>query len=181
MIQDITRIQEELEGFQEVEMPFTFPKEIHIKYLTVTDKDGESFYPGGTFQGIGNHCLYLKDGYKRWSVPTKLFHKDGLVRYTTRFFVPKDSSNIQECRQDVRELQETVMYQQELVDKLVNRLKTVEEERSDASGKLMTYESLIRESQDKMREMSHAIKDQDKQLHTYKKIIKQLSQSHPLV
>ena len=179
MIQDITRIHEELEGFHEIILPHEFPSGTHIKYLTIKDTDEESFYLGGKYQGVGHNCLYLKDGYKRWSVPTKHFHRDGLVRYTTRFFVAKDP--IQGCRKDVRELQETVMYQQELIDKLVIRLQTTESEKADMGAKIATYEPLIRESQDKMREMTRTIKDQDKVIVTYKKVIKQLSNSHPLV
>ena len=181
MIQDISRIHEELEGFHEVSLPHEFPRGIHIKYLTMKPNDEESFYPGGGFQGVGHNCLYLKDGYKRWSVPTKLFHKDGLVRYTTRFFVPQDPSNLQECRKDVKELQDTVMYQQELIDKLVARLQMVEEEKAETHGKAETYESLIHESKEKLLEMVQTIKGQDKQLQTYKHIIQQLSNSHPLI
>ena len=32
MIQDITRIREQLDGYVEVTMPYDFPEDIHIKY-----------------------------------------------------------------------------------------------------------------------------------------------------
>ena len=60
MIQDITRIREELEGYVEVKLPYEFAKDIHIKYLTLKkNHEDESFYPGGCYQGLGNNCIFM--------------------------------------------------------------------------------------------------------------------------
>ena len=48
MIKDITIIREELNGFAEVEMPYDFPEDCHIKYITMKDNE-ESFSTGGKF------------------------------------------------------------------------------------------------------------------------------------
>ena len=48
MIKDISIIREHLIGYAEVEMPYDFPINCHIKYITFTDNE-ESFNAGGKF------------------------------------------------------------------------------------------------------------------------------------
>ena len=175
MIQDIYRIQEELEGYHEIELPYEFSKGLSIKYLTMTKDEEESFYPGGRYQGMGHNCLYLTNDYKQWTVPMKLFHKDGSTRFQTRFFVPKDTSNLKECNMDVKELTDTVLYQQEIIEKLVARLQLVETERVHDTEKVTTYEDLLSQSREKLQEMVTTLRSQEDQLSQYKTIIKQLS------
>ena len=48
MIKDIKQIKEHLKDHSEIELPYPFKKDIHIKYITIKDGD-ESFYVGGKF------------------------------------------------------------------------------------------------------------------------------------
>ena len=71
MIKDISIIRKELEGFEEVELPFDFTRGCIIKYITLKKKDNEeeeSFYKGGEFINFGNDCIILKHKQRTWSV-----------------------------------------------------------------------------------------------------------------
>ena len=48
MITDISIIREELKDHEEVEMPYPFEPDTHIKYITLKGNHS-SFYRGGTF------------------------------------------------------------------------------------------------------------------------------------
>ena len=66
MIKDISKIRKELDGYEEIELPYNFERGCHIKYITLKDDD-ESFYLGGSFQNLGNDCIILKNNSKSWS------------------------------------------------------------------------------------------------------------------
>ena len=65
MIKDISIIRKELEGYEEVILPFEFNKGCSIKYITQRKKDNEeSFYTGGEFVCYGNDCIVLRKKQK---------------------------------------------------------------------------------------------------------------------
>ena len=82
MIKDISKIREELKGYEEVD-PEEFKKGCHIKYITLKDDD-ESFYTGGKFQYFGNDCIVLEHKCRTWSVPIVIKNKDGSISYRFR-------------------------------------------------------------------------------------------------
>ena len=58
MIKDISIIRTELIGYAEVQMPYDFPKDCHIKYITMKN-DEESFSKGGKFCNLCSMCTYM--------------------------------------------------------------------------------------------------------------------------
>ena len=184
MIQDITRIREELEGYVEVTLPYEFAKDIHIKYLTLKKNQGdESFYPGGCYQGVGNNCIFMSNSYKRWSVPICYYTKDGQVRYHTRFFIPEhptETNTASDASSDTQ-THETLRYQQEIIEKLVAEIKETRQARKGLLEEKQTYEEMLQKNRYRLKELSVENRDKDKQIHKYKDVIQKLSQSHPLM
>ena len=79
MIKDILIIKKELEGFEEVDLPYEFEKGCLIKYITLKkNSEEESFYTGGEFINFGNDCIILKKNHRTWSVPSYKRNKDGI-------------------------------------------------------------------------------------------------------
>ena len=184
MIQDITRIREELEGYVEVTLPYEFAKDIHVKYLTLKkNHEDESFYPGGCYQGLGNNCIFMSNSYKRWSVPICYYTKDGQVRYQTRFFIPEHTTGSTTGSEAVSDTQthETLRYQQEIIEKLVAEIKETRQMRKSLLEEKQTYEEMLQKNRYRLKELSVENRDKDKQIQTYKDIIQKLSQSHPLM
>lgn len=181
MIQDITRIREELEGYVEVTMPYAFPEDIHIKYLTLKkNHEDESFYPGGCYQGLGNNCIFMKNSYKRWSVPICFYTKDGQVKYATRFFI---SETVAEApvSDDSTDMNERLQYQQEIIEKLVKEIKESRHTMKTLLEDKQTYEEMLQKNRYHLKELSIENRDKDKQLKKYQDIIQKLSASHPLM
>lgn len=178
MIQDITKIREELEGYIEVKLPYEFPRDVHIKYLTLKNKADESFYPGGCYQGVGNNCIFLSNSYKRWSVPLYFYTKEGEVRYSTRFFVPEDiSGEVGESS----EMYERLHYQQEIIEKMIQEIKTTRHEMQRLTEEKKTCEEMLQGTRDRFKELVNSVRDRDTQIQKYKDIVQKLSQSHPLM
>ena len=93
MIKDITIIREELNGFAEVEMPYDFPKDCHIKYITMKDNE-ESFSTGGKFVSLCNDLLILQNNGPSWSVPIYIRYKCCNIIYQTKFFILENTNEI---------------------------------------------------------------------------------------
>ena len=88
MIKDINTIREELNGYDEVEMPFDFKIGTRIKYITAKD-NVESFFTGGKFVRMANERIVLTNGGPDWRVPTVLRDNNCNIIYNSRFFIPK--------------------------------------------------------------------------------------------
>ena len=191
MIQDIARIQEELEGYSEVTIPYEFPLGLHIKYITHKSRRGkggenkedeESFFPGGEYTGKGDNCVFLKNSYKRWRVPLHVFTKDGQIRYTTRFFVPTNTDNGPcQTSEEVSELYDTIRYQQEIIEKMAQEIHETRLINQSLQEDKQTYEEMLQKSRYQLKEMCVAGRDKDAQIETYQQIIQRLSVSHPLM
>ena len=175
MIKDITRIHQELQGFNEIELPYEFPPQIHIKYITLKD-DEESFYIGGTYQSMGHNCLFLKHKSKTWKVPLYVYTKQGKIRYTTRCFIPdKINPNQEISENDITELRDTVEYQQTIIERLTETLSEKEDLQKELISDKQTYEELLQQNRYHLKQLSLDIRDKDKEIQKYKQVIQMIS------
>ena len=129
MIKDLSIIRKELIGYAEVEMPYDFPKDCNIKYLTLS-KDEESFSTGGKYKSICNDFLIIQNNISTWRVPICIRNKKGKITYNTRFFIPEDT-NDKEVEEEIiseneEEYKKIIDYQQHIIQKLTGRIKEVE-------------------------------------------------------
>jgi hypothetical protein len=122
---DIEKIKDELISHLKVELPYTFTKETHIKYLTLRDED-ELFYRGGKFCCQKGNCIYLYNGGKRWKVPINFFDNDGNIIYTTTFFIKNSDEEITETNKDDKKKNEIIIAQQEVIKKLTQKIRELE-------------------------------------------------------
>ena len=127
MIKDIKIIKEHLKGCAEIEIPYPFEKEVHIKYITIKDNE-EYFYVGGKYVKIMDNKILLCNNGKSWSVPINLKNKEGDIIYKTRFFVHKDFNKEGEETVEVSELKSIIKTQQDVIDKMAKSLKIKSEE-----------------------------------------------------
>jgi len=126
MIKDIKIIKEHLKGCAEIEIPYPFEKEVHIKYITMKDGE-ESFYLGGKYKALLNEKILLCNSGKTWAVPINMKNKDGDIIYKTRFFVDKDFNKDKDS-EDVIELKSIIKSQQDIIEKMTKSLKIKSEE-----------------------------------------------------
>jgi hypothetical protein len=126
MIKDIKIIKEHLKGCAEIEIPYPFEKEVHIKYITMKDGE-ESFYLGGKYKALLNEKILLCNSGKTWAVPINMKNKDGDIIYKTRFFVDKDFNKDKDS-DEVIELKSIIKSQQDIIDKMTKSLKIKSEE-----------------------------------------------------
>ena len=119
MLKDINKIRKELEGYDEVELPFEFPLGTHIKYITLVDNE-EAFFTGGKYVKLGMDRIYLSTGGPSWSIPIKIRDDDSNVIYTSRFFVPKLQQIIPK---ETQHLQKVIESQQSVIDKMTEIIK----------------------------------------------------------
>lgn len=126
MIKDIKQIKEHLKGYAEIEFPFPFKKDVHIKYITLKDNE-ESFYIGGKYVKMLDNKILLCNNGRSWAVPISLKNKEGDIIYKTRFFIHKDFNKEKEST-DVLELKSIINTQQEIIDKMAKSLKIKSQE-----------------------------------------------------
>ena len=121
MITDLNIIRKELEECYEVEMPYNFKSDCRIKYITIKDNK-EYFYQGGKFRRMGNNKIILYNVTSAWTVPTNFYDKKGNVIYKTRFFIDKQEDEQYENNNKEKELMSIIKKQQEIIDKLSNKV-----------------------------------------------------------
>ena len=126
MIKDIKQIKEHLKGYSEIELPYPFKQDVHIKYITIKDGD-ESFYIGGKFIKILDNRILLCNNGKSWTVPISMKNKEGDIIYKSRFFVHKDF-NKEKDTSEVSELKSVIETQQGIIDKMAKSLKIKSQE-----------------------------------------------------
>jgi hypothetical protein len=174
MIQDIHRIRQELQGFREVEMPYEFALATPIKYITLKDGD-ESFYVGGAYTGQGDNCLYVKNSYKQWKVPLRVYTKEGQVRYHTRLFIQEAPCEPCLNEAEVQELRETLENQQQIIEKLSQTLLEKDQGIQGLIEDKQTYEELLQQNRYHLKQLSVENKDKDTLIQKYKAILQKLS------
>jgi Mg2+ and Co2+ transporter CorA len=186
MIKDISKIREYLEGYVEVEMPYEFEKNSGIQYITCElDGEGniscESFYPNCKFIRRCNDILIINHNNLTKKVPICRRSKDGVVTYQSRFYIPDKPDNelneLNECKENTHELKETIKYQQEIIEKSVERIKTLEIDKHEMYDKNSTYEQLLQEGRYKLKELSILNREMKEKIDHYEELIPKLYNS----
>lgn len=181
MIKDISIIRKELDGYEEIVLPFDFIKGCSVKYITLKKKnkeEEESFYPGGEFISMGNDCIILKKGHRTWQVPCCKRNKDGSIRYSTRFFIKSEEE--EKCDEKVKELNDVVKYQQNIIDTLSEKLKELELIKYQIMEEKQNYEDLLQQNRFNLKELSIQSREKDEKIKKYEDIIKKLANSHQM-
>ena len=132
MLKDINKIRKELQGYEEVEMPFDFKQGTHIKYITLID-DEEAFFTGGNYVKLGMDRIYFTTGGPNWSIPIKIRDDNSNVIYTSRFFAPIHNKVVPK---DITHLKKVIESQQSVIDKMTDIIKKDKQ-------KIQYYESIL--------------------------------------
>ena len=136
-ITDISIIQKELRGYEQVDIPYTFTSDTKIKYITLEEEtNSEGFFVGGGYLRMGNERIVLQNGPSIWSVPIRVRDDNNDIIYESKFFVPKDDTVDVEKSKDIKELEKTIKAQQMVIEKMTNTIK-------NDKIKLQKYENII--------------------------------------
>ena len=179
MIKDLSLIIKELVGYAEVEMPYEFPIDCDIKYLTLV-KEEELFSTGGKFKRICNDFITLQNNVSSWRVPICIRDKKGNISYNTRFFIPEDTNeNINKPKEEdnKEEYKNIIEYQQNIIHKLTERVKEVELQKHELNETNNTYEELLQDGRYKLKELSVKYREQNEKIKEYEKLIPMLYNS----
>ena len=178
MIKDLSLIRKELTGYAEVEMPYEFPIDCDIKYLTLV-KEEELFSTGGKFKRICNDFITLQNNVSSWRVPICIRDKKGKISYNTRFFIPGDTNETenQPKKDNSEEYKNIIDYQQNIIKKLTERVKEVELQKHELNETNNTYEGLLQDGRYKLKELSVKYREQSEKIKEYEKLIPMLYNS----
>jgi hypothetical protein len=142
-MQNIVEIKKELLGFEEIELPYLLKKDkSYLKYITLKN-DEEYFFDGGYFQKMGNDKIFFKKGKQYQNIQTVYKKPCGEILYRTRFFLLEEEK---ECLKDKKELEKIIKTQQDVIEKMTQKLGksiTLLNEEKDKNKK---YENYIREN-----------------------------------
>jgi hypothetical protein len=184
MIKDLTIIREHLVGYAEVELPYDFANDCPIHYITCSiDSDGniseESFYPDFKFSRRCNDILIVENKAFTKRVPICRRNKEGDIIYQSRFFIPEtiDEEGTVVSDKSNQELEDKISYQQEIIEKLIERVKEVEIQKHELSETISTYEDLLHEGRYKLKELSVSNREQKEKLDHYEELIPKLYNS----
>ena len=136
-ITNISTIQKELRGYEQVDMPYTFTPKTKIKYITLEEStNSEGFFVGGEYSRMGNERVILQNGPSIWSVPVRVRDDNNDIIYESKFFVPKDDTVDIDKSKDVKELEKTIRAQQMVIEKMTTTIR-------NDKIKLQKYENKI--------------------------------------
>lgn len=136
-ITNISTIQKELRGYEQVDMPYTFTPKTKIKYITLEEStNSEGFFVGGEYSRMGNERVILQNGPSIWSVPVRVRDDNNDIIYESKFFVPKDDTVDIEKTKDVKGLEKTIRAQQMVIEKMTTTIR-------NDKIKLQKYENII--------------------------------------
>jgi hypothetical protein len=191
MIKDLTKIRELLSDYVEVEMPYDFDRGCDIQYVTcdldnkgVIDINTESFYSNCKFIRRCNDILVVESNSQTKNVSIWRRDKFGNIIYTSRFFILESNNNLNDLqigggksKEDTKDLKDTIIYQQSIIEKLTERVKYVEIEKHETQEKILTYEELLQEGRYKLKELSLELREKTEKLNHYEKLIPKLYNS----
>lgn len=184
MIKDLTKIRELLTDYVEVEMPYDFNKGCSIQYVTRSlEEEADSFYPNCKFIRRCNDILIIEYNGQTRNVPIWKRDKIGNIIYTSRFFIlESDTGNLNQIgggksKEDLKDLKDTIEYQQSIIEKLTERVKYVEIEKHEVQEKISTYEELLQEGRYKLKELSLELREKTDKLNHYEELIPKLYNS----
>ena len=186
MITDITKIMKELEGFTQVPMPYHFTKGCLIKYLTlINNKPALNI---GKFRMYENDNIWLYSGPRSWSVRTCYREPDGTIcvnkTNNTQFHICKLKEN--EGNQSgggpskwkpVKELNEMIVYQQNILDKLAERMKIIEIDKARLVNEKDDLEQMLEQNQMNFQRLLCETQDQRNKIKQYEEVIHNLIHS----
>lgn len=187
MIKDLSIIREHLEGYVEIEMPYDFIRDCHVCYITCElDENneiiGESFFPGGKFKRKCNDIIFLQNGgpEKRVSICKRNNH--GEIIYQSRFFIKENNEEKEQLGggkniKKEKDLEETINYQQNIIEKLIERIKEIEIQKNKCEETISTYEELLQENRYKLKELSIQLREKTNKLDHYEELIPKLYNS----
>ena len=172
-------------------MPYDFDRGCDIQYVTCgLDNEGEidinteSFYPNCKFIRRCNDILVVESNGQTKNVSIWRRDKIGNIIYTSRFFILESDNNLNnlqiggdKSKEDTKDLKDTIIYQQSIIEKLTERVKYVEIEKHETQEKILTYEELLQEGRYKLKEMSLELKEKTDKLNHYEKLIPKLINS----
>ena len=183
MIKDISKIREYLNGYVEVELPYEFKKNSSIQYITCEYDGGgniscDSFYPNCKFIRRLNDIIILESNKLIKKVPIYKRDKDGNIIYQSRFFIKEEKDDeLIECENDKSELLKTIKYQQNIIEKCSERIKSLETDKYNLNDKLSTYEDLLQEGRYKLKELSMENREIREKINYYEELIPNLYNS----
>ena len=184
MIKDLTKIRELLTGYVEVEMPYDFDKGCDIQYVTRgLEDEADSFYPNCKFIRRCNDILIVDHKGQTKNVHICRRDKIGNIIYKSRFFIlESDTGNLNQIgggksKEDLKDLKDTIEYQQSIIEKLTDRVKHVEIEKHEVQEKISTYEELLQEGRYKLKELSLELREKTDKLNHYEELIPKLYNS----
>ena len=142
-MQDISEIKKELLGFEEIELPHILKKDkSYLKYITIIN-DEEFFFDGGYFQRMGNEKIFFKKGKQYKNIQTVYKKPCGEILYKTRFFLLEEEK---ECLKDKKELVKIIKTQQDVIEKMTQKLERSITLLTEEKDKNKKYENYIREN-----------------------------------
>ena len=183
MIKDISKIREYLKGYVEIELPYEFNKGEPIQYITCEyDEEGniscDSFYPNCKFLRRCNDIILLESNTLIKRVPIYKRDKEGNIIYQSRFFIKEEEEDsLKECYSDKNELLKTIEYQQSIIEKCSERIKTLELDKYETNDKISTYEDLLQQGRYKLKELSIENRDLKSKINHYEELIPKLYNS----
>ena len=182
MIKDISKIREYLDGYVEVELPYEFIKDTKIQYITCDyDSEGniscDSFFPNCKFLRRCNDIILLESNTLIKRVPIYKRDKEGNITYQSRFFIPEEKEDLKECENDKSELLKTIEYQQNIIEKLIERVKILELDKHEIQEQTSTYEELLQEGRYKLKGLSIENRELKDKINQYEELIPKLYNS----
>jgi hypothetical protein len=112
-------------------------------------------------------------------VPICRRNKDGKIIYRSRFFIHEKLDEEDNDISDIskQESEDKISYQQEIIEKLIERVKEVEIQKHELSETISTYEDLLQEGRYKLKELSVSNREQKEKLDNYEELIPKLYNS----
>ncbi len=176
MIKDISKIRKELEGYEQIELPYDLNQNCFLKYIII-DNENESFKRGGKFVTYGNDSILLKN--KSNTFPVKICKKnpDGSIdeNYKVIFFSKEEKNT---CTKEIQEFKDTITYQQSIINKLSKKLADLEVIQATVTQEKRDYEELLQQNRYNYKKICIESKEKDKKMKQYEEIIQKLTNSH---
>ena len=199
MIKNTTLIMKELDGFSPVEMPYAFTKGCEIKCLFPHPKDNRPAMKKGYFYGKNQDCLVLtrtepeegREPNDDFLVRTCYKNPDGTTdsKKTKHlaFFICEEEENERnqggggetknKSSKEFKEFKEMIVYQQGILDKLAERMKTVETDKARLTNENNELQEMLHENQMRFQSVVHRLKEAEAENIKYKEVIHNLIHS----
>jgi len=202
MIKNTTLIMKELDGFEPVKMPYAFTKGCEIKCLFPHPKDNRPAMKKGYFYGKKNHWLVLtrtepeegREPNDDFLVRTCYKNPDGTTdsKKTKHlaFFICEEEENERNQGgggkikkksskelKEFKEFKETIVYQQGILDKLAERMKTVETDKARLTNENNELQEMLHGNQMRFQSVVQRLKEAEAENIRYKEVIHNLIHS----